>query len=327
MLDLLKNLFGILPAALVPAATPAYQTLARQWLILHAGPNPSTDYYISPRAEASGLPASYRNIDSDTPQTDDLAPGTFVVIVRYLTPNWAKALTEKQANLAGVVYFMDDDLLDATSWQALPKPYKKKLRRYCQAQFHPIQRLASEYWVSTPALAEKYQTIKVRITPPLPDKYITPSVTNQVVQIFYHGSQSHMDEIRWLRPIIEQVLKTCPQAHFEIIGNHEINKLYRDLPRTRILHPMSWNNYLDHCHNMNGDIGLAPLLESNFNAGRSHTKVMDIARCGSIGIYTDHPVYADAIRNGENGWLLPNDPQAWIVKICSLVSMISTHNP
>lgn len=39
-------------------------------------------------------------------------------------------------------------------------------------------------------------------------------------------------------------LDACPQASFEIFGEHEIYKLYRDLPRVSVLHPMSWQNYL-----------------------------------------------------------------------------------
>lgn len=307
------------------AAHPEYPATITRWLILQAGPNPSTDYYIRPRAEASGLPVIYRDIQS-LPHANDLSEGTFVVIVRYLNKDWAQALKQHANDLSGAAYFMDDDLLDHSTWHDLPKSYRKKLRQSCLAMQPQIFTLASEYWVSTQILADKYQKLGAVVMPPRP--VIDQSdggLAGKSILIFYHGTQSHMEEIRWLQPIIEQVLAACPQAHFEIIGNHEINKLYRDLPRTRILHPMSWPNYLVHCRSLNGHIGLAPLLTSNFNTGRSHAKALDIARCSAIGVYSDSPIYRSFIRDGENGWTLPNQPDLWVDKILYLVTQMAVN--
>lgn len=116
-----------------PAERPDYHQPVQQWLVLQLGANPSTDYYVRPRAEASGRPVIYRDIDTDEPAPGDLAAGTLVVIVRYLLARWAEALCARQRDLAGMEYFMDDDLLDPQAWADLPKPYRKKLKAYCQA--------------------------------------------------------------------------------------------------------------------------------------------------------------------------------------------------
>src|SRR5205085_11321651 len=141
-------------------------------------------------------------------------------------------------------------------------------------------------WVSTAALSERYRALQPEVMPPLPLVDDTPRAAegdDGFVRLFYHGTQAHEAEIRWLRPIVAACLEACPQVHFELIGNHAVNQLYRGLPRTRILHPMAWPNYLAHCRTMRGHIGLAPLLVSDFNAGRSHVKVFDVARCGAVG--------------------------------------------
>nr|MBS0019649.1 hypothetical protein [Gammaproteobacteria bacterium] len=59
------------------------------------------------------------------------------------------------------------------------------------------------------------------------------------MQLFYHGTQAHCEEMRWLYPVMREVLEASPNTRFEIIGNPEINKLYRSLPRTHILYPMA----------------------------------------------------------------------------------------
>jgi hypothetical protein len=301
---------------------PGYRHEVQRWLVLQAGANPSTDYYIRPRAARAGVATVYRDIDTEAPSAADFQPGTQVVVVRYLDRRWADALHTHATALAGVVYFMDDDLLNPSTWRQLPEPYHDKLARHFATVGSDIGVLASRVWVSTPELQARYPDARAEVMPPLPlvDDVPSPQLTSDFVRIFYHGTKAHEAEIRWLRPVIAACLDGCPHAHFEIIGDHEVNKAYRGLPRTRVLHPMSWPNYLDHCRSMQGHIGLAPLFESDFNAGRSHTKVLDIARCGATGIYTRSPTYDAAVRDGVDGVLLPNEPNTWTQRIVALAS-------
>lgn len=79
---------------------------------------------------------------------------------------------------------------------------------------------------------------------------------------------------------MEQVLQRCPNVSFEIFGEHEIYKLYRELPRVSVLHPMSWENYLAYTKSQQADIGLAPLLMSKFNAAREASNFMILCEWG-----------------------------------------------
>lgn len=268
----------------------------------------------------------YKDLDTDRPQFGDLAPGTAVVIVRYLNTRWAKALRQHRAQLSEVVYFMDDDLLHPRHWAGLPNVYIKKLNKYCAAFVPDIQALASIYWFSTEELRARYpyQTAQVIAPRPLPEDADTeqmwhPRSEKGPVQIFYHGSATHQAEIDWLYPVIKEVLQARPQTHFELIGGHTVNQQFRNLPRTRVLHPLSWHNYVSHCKTLNAHIGLAPLLPSPFNMGRSHSKIYDITRCGAVGIYSDPSTYAAAVQDQQDGILLANDPALWVETIVELV--------
>lgn len=300
---------------------PVYRHEVRRWLVLQSGANPSTDYYIRPRAVASGVPAHYVDIEDDMP-TDKLSPGTLVIVVRYLNGHWSDILRRNADHLAGVVYFMDDDLLDPTAWRGLPSHYHDKLARHFAAAGHDIAGMTSQLWVSTSELASRYAAMAPEVMPPMPLVDDEPRVPAQTrfVRLFYHGTQAHEAEMRWLRPVVAACLDACPHAHFEVIGNHAVNAMYRDLPRTRVLHPMSWPNYVQHCRTMTGHIGLAPLLGSHFNAGRSATKVLDIARCGAIGVYTKAAPFDSAVRHGVDGWLVPNEPQLWVEQIIAMLN-------
>jgi hypothetical protein len=125
--------------------------------------------------------------------------------------------------------------------------------------------------------------------------------------------------MRWLKPVVAGVLEAVPQAHFEIVGPHQVNRLYRDLPRTTVLHPMNWANYLAHCRGRPAHLGLAPLLDNRFNRTRSHTKVLDIARRGAVGLFSRLPPYEGAVRDGEDGLLIANSSEKWVEVVSQLL--------
>jgi hypothetical protein len=301
--------------------------IVHQWLVLQQNDNPSTDYYIRSRLHETGLPVSYKNLDKDLPSFGDLAPGTGVIVVRYLNSRWVKALHTHRSQLSLVAYFMDDDLLHPQHWAGLPRAYIKKLNKHCGAFTQDIQNLSSEYWFSTEALRDRYPFYDAEVLAPKPllidiGRSFTQPPLHETgpIQMFYHGSTTHESEMNWLYPIIEKLLHRCTDLHFEIIGNHAINQKFRHLPRTRILHPLSWANYISHCHSLNGHIGLAPILPSPFNAGRSHSKIYDIARCGAVGVYSDPSPYIHTITHDKDGLLLKNDPNHWVEAIGNLVA-------
>jgi Glycosyl transferases group 1 len=317
MTKLLKRLSawrGLVAPRQRPAAAQPYQGPATRWLLLEKGRNPSSDFYVRPLLAADGLPLVVRDALADAPQADDLLPGTRVAVVRYLSHAWAEALRAARGQLGAVVYFMDDDLLDASAWTTLPNDYRSRLKRDCAAVHRHIESLASEYWVSTEALRAKYDRLAPRL---VPAREMTAAHT-PALTFFYHGTASHRDEQQWLRPIVEQALHEHSQLHFELVGDHAVNRLYRDLPRVSIVHPMSWPNYRAFCESRHRHIGLAPLLPAPFNAARSHLKFFDIARCGAFGLYSDVEPYRSFVADGGDGLLLPNDPARWVRAIGEL---------
>jgi hypothetical protein len=105
----------------------------------------------------------------------------------------------------------------------------------------------------------------------------------------------------------------------DLFGDLSINRQFRDLPRTRILHPMSWSNYLADTGCGRLDLLLTPLLPSPFNAARAEVKVIDAARSGAAGLYSDRPPYRGFIRDGIDGLLLPDDQHQWLAAIGRLI--------
>lgn len=285
-------------------------------IILHEGASPTLAYFE--QAIRNKFPdIEYRLLDTTTISNMVISEGDVIVIIRFLSPSWQKRIEQELYKLSRIIYFMDDDLLDPSALVALPKAYRKKILRRSAAQHQWITQYCDEIWVSTVYLANKYAHLNPDVVEAKPSSLLLESM--QPVRIAYHGSSSHRDEKYWLRHVIEGVLQRCPTATFEIFGEHDIYKHYRDLPRVTVLHPMSWDNYLAYTRIQRIDIGLAPLLNSAFNAARGPVKYYDFVRMGAVGVYSNCAPYNKLIEQNVNGLLLENDCNLWIKALEVLV--------
>jgi hypothetical protein len=104
-------------------------------------------------------------------------------------------------------------------------------------------------------------------------------------------------------------------THVDLFGDLTINRQFRHLPRVRLLHPMDWERYLQETGSRHIDLLLCPLLEDPFNGGRAAVKVVDAARLGAVGLYSDREPYRGCVRHGETGLLLADDPHQWLEEV------------
>lgn len=273
--------------------------------------NPSTDYFVAPACEGGGRRVHRCRFD-EVPAAASLE-GAVVVFVRYVPGPWRRLVTAQRERLAGLVYFMDDDVLDPAASAGMPWRYRYKLYTLAARHAGWLRQQGATLWVSTPWLAQKYGAWAPSQLEPRPTRPMA-----EVCRVFYHGSASHDAEIRWLRPIMEQVLQRNERLVFEIVGGPDVYRLYRGLPRVTVVHPMKWPAYQAFMDMPGRHIGLAPLLDVPFNHGRSCTKFFDITRCGAAGLYAADGVCAGFVRHGEDGLMLPMEAQAWIEAIVQL---------
>ncbi|MEE4238793.1 MAG: glycosyltransferase [Anderseniella sp.] len=276
-------------------------------------PNPSTDYFVLPALRAAGCRIERCGF-ADLPVRERLA-GAVVVLVRYVPAAWARLIESARKDMSGLVFFMDDDVLDWRASTGMPWRYRIKLARLAAWRRTWLQRQKAELWVSTPWLTEKYAGWQPRLVEPVPLAALTGTC-----RVFYHGSASHGSEIRWLKSVVSGVLERDKGVVFEIIGGRDVWRLYRDLPRVNVIHPMKWPAYQAFLAMPGRHVGLAPLLDQPFNRARSCTKFFDITSCGAAGIYASSGACADWVEDGVSGLLVPMDGEAWTDAILRLAS-------
>jgi hypothetical protein len=299
-------------AALMAAGLPLKVAATGVTYLVEEQENPSTDFFVLPALKASGCRV-VRCGFADVPSAADLM-GVTVVFVRYVPARWLKRVQAVRPTLAGIVFFMDDDVLDEHAAAGMPWRYRLKLARLATWRRSWLVQQGAALWVSTPWLQQKYAAWQPRLL--LPQPLQAPL---DVRRVFYHGTASHEAEIRWLRPVLEQALRRDERLVFEIVGGSGVYKLYRGLARVTIVHPMKWPAYQAFLTMPGRHIGLAPLLDLPFNRARSHTKFFDITRSGAVGIYADNSACASVVRHGVDGLVLAmDDPESWVQAIVQL---------
>lgn len=288
--------------------------------VLAAGSLPTTDIYLRARlSEPAGLAVDYIDVATTAPFQQTFAADTLVVLVRHIPRHWLKALARQRAHLAGVIFLVDDDIPGALRAQELPFFYALKTAWRYAATRRSLQRLCSEIWVSTDELARRYPCSMPRVLAPI---YL-PSTTvsdGESAVYFYHGTWAHRREMEWLVPVVREVQARVPHAWFEIMGGERVRRMFRGIPRVRVMHPMSWSDYLAYAGTVRYQVGLAPCLDSDFNRARSHVKLFDITRLGAVGVYSNVVPYAGRISHGQTGYLVDNTRDAWVTTIGNLLS-------
>ena len=276
--------------------------------------NPSTDFFVLPAV--LGQQQKFIRCDFDNMPSVAELTGATILFVRYIPTNWLKLISSVRDLLHKIIFFMDDDVLDINVAKSMPWRYRLKLARLASWRYGWLKQQEAELWVSTHYLQQKYADWPATLVLPSPSS-IHPS---SVCRVFYHGSASHEADIQWLKPIIATVLQSNEQIVFEIIGGQTVYKLYKNLPRTTIVHPMQWTSYQSFLSMHPRHIGLNPLLNAPFNKARSYTKFFDITRSGATGIFSSNSACAEIIDHEKDGLVLDLEQETWANAIIKLAT-------
>ena len=314
---LIDHFFG--GGLFVPSAPTNQNRLPHELVVLSPGDIPTTTLYLQGcLAACAGQKVRCVDTLQASPGETTLGDGSMVVIVRYAPRRWLRWLEGQRSKLIGVAYLMDDDIPAVLRAPELPWRYALKTAwRYARSR-RLLSQVCSEVWLSTPELMQRYADSSPRLV--VPEYVASQSSNEKPVVYFYHGSWAHRREIKWLVPVIRQVQKHVPNAWFEIMGTDRVKRLFRGIPRVRVVHPMPWNDYFAYAGTVRYQVGIAPCFDTDFNRARSHSKVFDITRLGAAGIYANVTPYAEKVVHGGTGLLCENVPDKWVAAIMLLIN-------
>ncbi len=123
------------------------------------------------------------------------------------------------------------------------------------------------------------------------------------VRIGWGGSVGHREDIKWVIPVLRGTLSRHPEVTLAIMGDPSLRDLFAWVPRGQFEFTTGGN--IDSYRSFVGglQIGLGPLLPTEFNRCRSDVKFLEYTAGGALAICSQLEPYAQTIRDGENGRL------------------------
>jgi hypothetical protein len=139
-----------------------------------------------------------------------------------------------------------------------------------------------------------------------------PAKTDDKIRLVWIGSESNLQYLEQIKPVIEAVGSRFSNVVLRIIGD-----TFFDMPNMPV-EKMRWSNQTRGLGLVTSDIGLAPLPDDRFTRGKCSFKVLEYAAAGLPVVASPIGTNAEHIRQGVTGFLAENSHQ-WLEKISLLV--------
>lgn len=158
-----------------------------------------------------------------------------------------------------------------------------------------------------------------------------PTEKKKVV-IGYSGSNSHYDDLEMFLPHLARTMDKYPHVHFEIMGSvteKDARKLFEGFSRSATdrcdLLPSTWTfeEYTEKMSQLEWDIGVAPLVDTDFTRAKSHIKFMEYSMyqipiiASKVYPYCIPSFEREVVTDGETGLLV--EPKDWESALSELI--------
>ena len=244
-----------------------------------------------------------------------LAEKADVLVLQFFSDWDLIPLISMRKKLGKITIFEANDyFFDLQPWSPIASSWQD---REIQELYIQLLRLADGVQTSTACLAELWRSMgasKVQVfTNQLVHLQPLPEIVVRPFTVGWAGSPGHFADLYHVAPHLQNWLDAHQDVHLAIM-THELAQEFFHLDPSRFkFKPFgSIESYLDFLGSI--DVGIAPLLPTKYNKGRSDVKFLEYASCGVTGIYQNLEPYHDVVENFETG-LLFSTPEDLICQL------------
>lgn len=218
-----------------------------------------------------------------------------------------------------LTYVIDDDLAVAEADTSLPEDYRQQLSGLRDGQHAALVARARTIVVSSRNLAERFANRAATVV--LDPYWSAPFAGNAhydtmerggPIHVGYLGSATHGGDRSFVFDVIEQLLARNERIYFTLVSGCKLRHPIGNHPRVKVLRPLPWVLYQWRLKWQRFHLLLYPMLDTPFNQGRSHNKLIEHAVVGAPGVYSKEWTFADRIVDGKTGILAENTIEAWV---------------
>lgn len=215
-----------------------------------------------------------------------------------------------------VVIFLDDDLLHLPNGYADMFWRKKGLMMSAQNSDIIVS--------SSPYICNYYGSVfsikrSVVIDTAVPKEDIKEHLDgkNDRIKIVYAAGLAHKTMFdHFIKPILKKLdEKYGNKISLTFMGVHPDLDIREYKMPIKFIGSLPLNEYRARIEQENFDLGLAPLITSEFTKCKYFNKFIEYAMFGIVGIYSDTEPYTLVVKDGGNGILVEDEPDNWFTAI------------
>ncbi len=235
----------------------------------------------------------------------------------YLEQQIAKVCREMGKTL---VYAIDDDLLHVPEDMSSGPYYAQAV---IKKQITSIVRCAHAVASPSPRLLDQYaREGQKRFLLTEPSLYRVEGKTPHADGKIHIGFAGSVDRGGDIDLLLGDALRQIKDRYgdrvaVEFFGSEPA--IAKELNFAVIPYKDSYEAYQQTMAELNWDIGLAPMQETQFHACKHYNKLIEYCGYGMVGIYSDVLPYSEGVENGVTGILCGNTPREWVEAMEQLV--------
>ena len=256
----------------------------------------------------------------------ELLESADIVVLQFLD-DWELLSLCKRRRAAGkiTVFEANDYFFDIQPWNPIAKRWHD---REVQQLYGYLLRYADGVQTSSQALAEEWRKRGAHNVAVF-ENHLTevsplPELQDRPFTVGWAGSPGHFADWFSVVPHLSAWMARNPDTRLAVMTN-EVAKPFFELPPERYTFQQfgSLPSYLTFLRSI--DVGLAPLLPSGYNRGRSDVKFLEYASQGVVGIYWDLEPYRQSVVDGRDGFLV-SGPEEAIARLDRLKALTSSQS-
>ena len=249
-----------------------------------------------------------------------------IIVIQRVNPYSNIILKKAKMHNIKVIYETDDDFLDINP--ANPS------YNYILGNFDNISKLVNnvdQITVSTNELKTRFDKLNIDNVEVIRNYYVNSCLAlkpftfrgNNIIKIGYFGTLTHQNDLELIHNVILRLKdifsKKGITVIFEIAGA-SIDETSEWFNVAKIpYYPMSLPTFYDWLgKHSNWDIGIIPLVNTEFNKCKSELKYIEFSALGIPVVASDMNVYNEVIEDGVTGFLA-NTEDEWVNKLSLLI--------
>ena len=151
--------------------------------------------------------------------------------------------------------------------------------------------------------------------------YQEDSAKKEPVKLVYAANAGHVGLFnQFILPIMP---KLCQRYAGEIsmtfMGVRPELSDYESAIDIQYLNSMPMDEYRQRIKDGNYDIGLSPLVTTEFTKCKYFNKFIEYSIAGIVGVYSNTEPYTFIVQDGVNGFLVDDNPDAWFESLCRVI--------